>query len=244
MLKKFFPLAFVLAFNLWIWKIFAFNAAVGLVVIGASVSLWLEFQENTKFHFYATAGLFFILLLFQWKTSSVTSLTYLTEHEKLGQQVRMRGYPPLAFNIAGKTVWLPAANWLEKRKETLIFYKIQTNISEIIDPNLFFFANHPRERVGVVEFEKFPYIFLPAFLLGLASIQKKQVKDLFLGFLPIALIALIGNSNPAGPFAFFPVFAVLVSIGLAPLFLKKKLLIACAIVFVPVFIQVVSYAKY
>ena len=64
MLKKFFPLAFVLAFNLWIWKIFAFNAAVGLVVIGASVSLLLVFRENNKFHFYAPARVFFFVLLF------------------------------------------------------------------------------------------------------------------------------------------------------------------------------------
>jgi hypothetical protein len=195
-------------------------------------------------YFYLAVTGFLILIFFQWKTSFKTSITFLNNSEILQQTVRMRGYPPLKFSILGKTFWIPAANWLEKRKETVVYYKIMNNFSEVIDPNLYFFANHPRERVGTREFEKFPYILLPLFLLGLLNIKKGNIKELVLSLSPMILVSVIGNSNSMGPFSLFPFIATYTSFGVASISKNKKLVVIGLILFVLVFIQVIAYAKY
>jgi len=226
--KKLFPLLFVLIMNLWIWKIFSFNILIGIFVILTSFSLY-----------YKKIGLslllIIILLFFQYKTSSKNSLTFLNDNEKLQQEVRLRGYPP--SNI-------PIANWLENRKESLVFYKVEANFSEVVDPNLYFFANHPRERVGVVEYEKFAYILLPFFVLGLLLLKKEDLPTLLLSLSPFILISIIGNSNPVGPFSLFPFLVTYISLGLAPVFAQKKYLFIFLLLFALVFIQTLAYAKY
>lgn len=235
MVRKLFPLGFVTIFNLWLWKILDFNLLMGILVIITSIFLWLSFSVGKKYFFYIALGLFILLIFAQWQTSYKTPITYLNENEKLIQQTRLRAYPPLFYKI-------PVANWLEQRKEAIFFYKLEENFSEAIDPNLYFFANHPRERIGVVEFEKFPYILLPVFILGLFSLQKKDGNNILLGLSPLVLISIVGNSNPAGPFALFPFFAVTISRGLEHLLAKKKLLIYGLAAFVLVFIQIFAYA--
>ena len=161
--KKIPPLLFVLILNLWLFKIFTYSMVIGITVIMASISVYLSIYEGKKRYYYISTIFISILLIFQYKTSSINPLTFLNENEKIEQQERMRGYPRHFYRFA---------NWLEQRKEALIFYKLQENFFEVMDPNLYFFANHPRERVGVVEYEKFPYIFLPFLVIGLLSLEK------------------------------------------------------------------------
>ncbi len=208
---------------------------LGLIIIATSIAIWLGIKTNKKIYFYLSIIFVAILLLLQWKTSSKNSLTFLNDNEKLNQIVRLRAYPP--SNI-------PIANWLELRKETLALYKIEANISEVVDPNLYFFANHPRERVGVIEYEKFPYILLPVFIIGLLSLKRQNLKYILLSTSPIVLNSIIGNSNPVGPFTLFPFFATTISLGLIPIFSKKIFLIPFLILFTLVFIQIYAYSKY
>lgn len=237
MLKKFSPLIFVIIFNLWIWKIFNFNFLIGITVILTTVSLYYKKLTLTI--------LFFILILFlQYKTSSINSLTFLNGDEKIVQEQKMHGYPPVYISLGTKKVYIPVSNWLEARPEILIFYKLQTNISEVVDPNLYFFANHPRERAGLKEYEMFPYILIPFFIFGISKTEKKDLKFLLLSISPLILLSLIGNSNKAGPFSLFPFVANSVSVGLYPIFSNKKYLVIFLIIFTLVFIQVLSYAKY
>lgn len=226
--KKLIPLIFVLIFNLWIWKILSFSVPIAVLVILASVSLYYK-------KFGLSLLLIILLLFFQYKTSSKNSLTFLNDNEKLQQQIRLRGYPPSK---------IPIANWLENRPEALIFYKLEANLSEVVDPNLYFFANHPRERIGVIEYEKLPYILLPFFILGILSIKKRDLKTLLLSISPFILISVIGNSNPAGPFSLFPFLTSFTAIGLVPIFDKRKYLFPFLTLFTLVFIQTIAYAKY
>jgi len=242
--KKLLLLGFVLISSLWIWKIFNFNFLLGSVVVLTSIFLWLGLLTSKNSYYYLYVLFFIPLVFFQWKTSFKTPITYLNENEKLIQRIRLNAYPPFSLKIGGKTIWIPIAHWLEQRKEAILFYKLEENFSEVVDPNLYFFANHPRERVGVVEFEKFPYILLPTFLLGIFSIKKRNLKYILLGLSPIILISFIGNSNPIGPFALFPFFATVISLGLLPIFSKKIFLVTGLVAFVLVFIQVFAYATY
>jgi hypothetical protein len=134
------------------------------------------------------------------------------------------------------------ANWFEQRKETISIYKIGKNFSEVIDPNLYFFANHPREKAGAKEFEKFSYILLPIFILGLFELKKRHLKYLILTLSPIVFISIIGNNSPLGPFSLFPFFTIIISLGLKKFLLNRKFLIFKLIIFLLVFIQTISYA--
>ncbi|KKQ26391.1 MAG: hypothetical protein US62_C0022G0007 [Candidatus Woesebacteria bacterium GW2011_GWA1_37_8] len=233
--KKIPPLLFVLILNLWLFKIFTYSMVIGITVIMASISVYLSIYEGKKRYYYISTIFISILLIFQYKTSSINPLTFLNENEKIEQQERMRGYPRHFYRFA---------NWLEQRKEALIFYKLQENFFEVMDPNLYFFANHPRERVGVVEYEKFPYIFLPFLVIGLLSLKKSSFKILLLSSSPLILLSLIGNSNPMGPFSLFPTLAAFIAVGLEPIFKNKKYLFVFLMLFSLVFIQTISYATY
>lgn len=234
-LRKLLPLLFVLSFNLWLSKIFAYNIFIALVTVVASIFIYLTEtgSDGNRRCVYVCAVFIFILIFFQYKTSSINSLVFLNENEKIEQQQRMRGYPRELYRFA---------NWLEQRKEALIFYKVEENFSEVVDPNIYFFANHPRERVGVVEYEKFPYILLPFFVFGILSVKK--IPTLFLSASPIILLSLIGNSNPMGPFSIFPLLSVYTAKGLQPIFGNTKYLWVFIVVFSLVFIQTISYATH
>lgn len=242
------PIIFPLTFNFWLGKIYMFDSTLCILVIVTSMVFWVALNSNKLKYLLLSVVLMAILLTVQWYTSAKTSLTYLTEQEKVTQIQHLHAYPPLKITIMRKIIWIPAANWLELRPEAVIFYKIKANFSEIVDPNLYFFANHPRERVGVVEFEKFPYIFLPAFLIGLFSFKHRHLLLLSISLSPILLNSLIGNSHPAGPFNLFPFFAITIALGLVvitPYILKRKVLILpTLLLFFLIFIQTLAYVRY
>tara|TARA_Y100000310_G_C20610024_1_gene777513 strand:- start:435 stop:1172 length:738 start_codon:yes stop_codon:yes gene_type:complete len=206
----------VLFSNFWIWRLLEYNALLGALIIVTSTLLYLLLKKNSKHYLYIFLPLFILVLFFQWQTTAKTSLSYLDKGELGTQEMRLRQYPLVSIQIRGKTTWIPLAHWFEGRKESITFFRIQKNFSEIIDPNLYFFANHPRERVGIKEFEKFSYVLLPFFVIGMVSIlQRHMAKTIFFVLaIPIVLISLIGHKNSLGPFALFPFFVVSIAQGL------------------------------
>jgi hypothetical protein len=210
--------------NLWIYKIFAISFFLGILVFLATVLL----IKNSKFFLL----LFVPLLFFQIQTTNRPSLTAISNDDRRVIDMRIRSYPPKFLRLG---------YWLEKRKESLFFNRVATNLFENIDPNLYFFSNHPRERVGIREFEKFPYILLPFFLLGVLNFVSKKNKLFWLiSFLiPLTILSIIGNKNNFGPFSLFPFMAVSINEGLKKL--QTKHLKIFFIVLVLVLIQIVSY---
>jgi hypothetical protein len=243
----------VLFGNLWIWKIASYDIFLLILVIVVSLLFYLIVTKR-KSLYKLFFSLFVLLLVFQWRTTGAGSLTNLTNDQKRIQQLRLREYPPVYFSIAGKTIWIPIAHWFEGRRESIAAFRIMKNFSEVVDPNLYFFANHPRERIGMQEFEKFPYLFLPFFIYGsFLLIENKKGKVLaFVIIAPSILISIIGNNNPLGPFSLFPLFVGNTAVGLQKTFeiiikrfpAKRKFLIAgFLILYLLIFIQVISYAR-
>jgi len=60
----------------------------------------------------------------------------------------------------------PKFSRLSSNKATFIIKNLEVNFFESFDFNYYFFANHPLERVGVKETEKFYSWLLPFFILG------------------------------------------------------------------------------
>jgi len=194
--------------NLWIWRIFEDNLLVAVCVVLSSLILYKSIKagEFKK----VLILLVFILFVFQLNKTELRSLTYLTQQQKVFQLQRLNEHPPVSIALGGKTIWIPLANWMEKRPEALILYRIQENLSGVFSPNLYFFANHPNERVGIKEHEKFPYILLPFFIIGFLNLNfRKNLHSLasFL-FAPILLMGLIGTQIDVEPITLFPLIVV------------------------------------
>lgn len=72
----------------------------------------------------------------------------------------------------------PTFSRLYTNKLTSTIKNLETNFFETVDPNYYFFANHPLERVGVNETEKLSSLLLPFFIVGLLSLKLKENKIL------------------------------------------------------------------
>jgi hypothetical protein len=228
-------LSLLLLGNVWIWKIASFNLLLGLLVLTCSVILYFSLTKGSNILKKVFLILFALVVFFQWKTTDVNSLTGLTNDQRRVQDMRLSEYPPLE---------VPIGYWLEGRKEALAFWRIRKNMFELLDPNLYFFANHPRERVGYDEFEKFPYILFPFFVLGLFMLVKKPPKSILLVSLSLAviLISLIGHNNEAGPFSMFPFMFSAIIFGVDEFRSRYKFSVIYLIIFALVFVQTVIYA--
>ncbi|OGM30445.1 hypothetical protein A2630_01855 [Candidatus Woesebacteria bacterium RIFCSPHIGHO2_01_FULL_44_10] len=217
--------------NLWIWRIFNLNPVVALLLVGAT----LAFYKNFKIIFLI---LFAGTLFFQFKTTNIQDLTHLTNDQQRVVQIRLKAYPYWATSI-GK--------WLEVSPKAIALGRIRQNFFENLDINQYFFATHPRQRVGITEFEKFPYILLPFFIYGTyKSVKQKPWHTVGLALTPLALLAVIGNQNPLGPFSLLPIFAISTIVGLEAFlkWAKKPYVVTFLILFGLVMIQIISYENF
>ncbi len=112
---------------------------------------------------------------------------------------------------------------LFQNKLSLSVNKFETNLFQILDPNMYFFASHPRERVGVKEFSKFHFLFIPIFLIGFFSLIKDTSKTIFIyAFFTIAISTLVKNSAYLGPVFVFPLIVSVLYIGTCRLILRNE----------------------
>lgn len=213
--------------NFWLWKIALTDWLLGLFIILTTLLLFIEVNKESKFP-KSLSRLFIVFILictlFQIKGSVKTSLTEISNDDRRLIDMRLNEYSPMYIKIGQKTIWLPIAHWFEERKEAIAFFRLSKNFSEIIDPNLYFFANHPRERVGIKEIEKFSFVLLPVFIYGVFKIFGKKEKWLWiLSFtIPLMATSVIGNYNSLGPVSLYPFFVVTLSTGFTEMFLKLK----------------------
>ncbi|MBX4205575.1 hypothetical protein KW795_00080 [Candidatus Microgenomates bacterium] len=234
--------------NLWLYKIASFNIVIAVLVLAISFLVLNSYRRNKVYVLLIV--LFIILSIVQIRTTNVKSLINLSEDQKVSQTRRVRQYPPVYINFLGKTIWIPVAHWFEERKEYRVLDRLGKNFSEILDPNLYFFASHPRETDQIESFEKFAYILLPIFIIGFVKFLKsKNVVLLVLTLVvPILISTIIGTRNPIGPITLFPLFTLSIYLGLGFVYQKinqknkTKVVIGFGILYLLVFIQTVIYA--
>jgi hypothetical protein len=193
----------------WIWRLGKENSGLAiLLVIGCLVIVKIR-----------TQGLILIsvlLIILQLVNTSKQNLFYLDNDQQRVQEMRMREYPPVKISVAGKTVWIPASNWLEKRRETVGGMRIADNFFQLVDPGYYFWANYPRQRVGEAEFEKFPFVFLPVWLMGIAVwIEDKQKrKGLWILLGQVVITSWWGENRQLGPIGILPIMTSIIGAGL------------------------------
>lgn len=237
--------------NVWIWKILLNNIFVGALLLLATLFFVLRVFNNKYSKIFIV--LFTSIIVIQINSTNINSLTHLDNYDIYVRDTRLSEYPPVHLTIFGKTVWIPAAHWIEGRKESVAFFRLLDNFSEVADPNLYFFANHPRERVGFEESEKFPFIFLPVFLYGtIFLIRKCPKKILFVTLLiPIFILTLVGHNNKFGSLSLFPFITASTTFGFINSYKqlrtakKYKVWISVFIIlFLIVLVQSITYELY
>lgn len=199
--------------NPWIWRIYNTDLIIFLIVLGVTNILYklLKSFSRTMLVYFITP--FLILGFLQWKTTIPQSLTLLDNDEQRIQKMRLSFYNPSSHYMRLLFYKLDLKNFLEGDFSTASF-RLQKNLFESLDLNIYFFAGHPRERVWSTEFEKFPFIFLIPFIIGLYRLWMN--KKLFYVFFSASLIflSIVGHKNNLGPFILLPLMVVTTTVGI------------------------------
>lgn len=198
-------LLIVLLCNNWTWEIYSFNLLLIIILLAASASLYFSaIRKSNKL--LCIFCLFLIPILFiQWKTTKNAGLDYMSETDWSLFATRRSELSAVAPNLE---------KYLGNKSE-YIFYKFEQNLLRTMDLNLYFFGSHPRERSGIREFEKFSFLFLPLFIIGLLKLGATSPWQLGISSLiPLLALAIIGQDNPIGPFSLLPFLSVTIAVGM------------------------------
>lgn len=204
-------IGFVVSFtNFWVWRIIKTDLFLGMSLVFFSLLLiYLSFVKINKKILLLSL---FLILFISYKViipgfdSNLINLDPALE-KKIGER---HGF--YAINL-GK---------LFQNKFTLRFYRdiypylnvYGSNVFNSLSPNLYFFANHPREREKVEEFAKYPPILIIPFLVGLLYLLNSS-KYVIVAFFIFAagVTGFIKQTYSLGPILFFPLINLLITIG-------------------------------
>jgi len=198
--KRIFLLIFFLCLlgNYWLWHTLQTSLFLGLLGVFLSIIIF-ELKDNlTKRLVVSLVSLVFIVLFFLQANPN-----FIFDFNDLE-----------IYTINQRRSYYPAPlGQLFENKPVYFFSKWEKNVFESLDLNNYFFAGHPRERLGVSEFKKFPFIYLPILLIGFFQTIKKRHTFIFL--YPIGSIFIISVFEVAGDslFILFPWFVVVLSEG-------------------------------
>lgn len=105
-----------------------------------------------------------------------------------------------------------------QNKSNIISAKFVDNLTQILDPNNYFFQNHPREVPDNPNTSKFPYPLIIFFLVGIFSIVYR--KSYFIYLLIFSILNLSILTNPYGhdfilwPFIFYFIYRGIIKFSL------------------------------
>lgn len=197
--------------NLWVWRIFKENFIIGILLVILSFLLFK--QVITKAQKGQLIVLIFILIIVVFLSLRVgfdKNISIISADEQLHQNSRHELY---AVELGE----------LFKNKVSLRFYKdfswsirkLERNLFYNLDLNLYFFSTHPRERAGIEEFEKYPWILLPFFIVGLFLVIQYNYLILGAYFILAAFTSMfLSPAYRLGPVLFFPLINVVIALGL------------------------------
>lgn len=211
--------------NYWIWSIFLTNNLIFICLVTASIVFYLFFTKQQKKYVYIFFVLFLVLLFLQARTTTSNNLKDITNDEQRVQTQRKNLYHSRFHIIRLLFFKFPLVEFFEGDL-AVATKKIQVHFFETFEPNVYFFAGHPRERIWANESYKFPFVLIIPFVIGVFGILNRRFFYFHLFFL-ISAIALgfTGHLNPMGPFIAFPflVFLIYFGVNFLLLTLRKKI---------------------
>lgn len=202
--KDFLIILIVSFLNFWIWKVFRINLMMFFLMISLTLLIFNSTKErfSTRSIFLPMFTISVIVILLILDKGIDRTIWNMNQSETFFINQRRQFYP----TDLGK---------LLQNRINLSFYKLEKNFFDNLDPNLYFFASHPRERSGIDEFEKFSFILLFFFLIGLGYLLiYTNLTFIFYAAITVLLSAFIDPSIRYGPIFFFPLICLVISTGL------------------------------
>lgn len=189
--------------NAWIWKILSNNLLIGIALVILSIQIYLLSEQNIRKSTVVPTLIFSIIITFFSLNYGLDQKLKHDTPEEIFQINQRRSYYPLSVGR------------IFENRPTLTIYKFNRNLSYNLDPNLYFFATHPRERSGIAEFKKYSFLLFPFFIIGIISLIIKK-NTFLITYLTSATIisALITPSFKFGPLLFFPFLNSVITIGI------------------------------
>lgn len=209
-------LTLLILFNNWSQILFINNKPLFLIVVIATISSFLYLLKKQLHYLLITVLFVMVLSFYQYSLTENSLLRPLKQDEIYLKNTRVYAYPSLNIKIGEYDIGYIVGNLLDGRFETIVLFRIQKNLFEVLDINYYFFGSHPRERVGIPEFERLPFFLLPFFVIGIYLIQFKRNKLFLLSsFLaPLILLSFIGINSSLGTFVMYPLIVSVTGYGL------------------------------
>lgn len=203
-------------FSNWSLILFINNKPLLLIIVIATISSLLCLLKNQLHYILITVLCIMVLSFYQYTLTENSLLQPLKQDEIYLKNTRVYAYPNLNIRIGEYDIGYIIGNILDGRFETIVLFRMQKNLFDALDLNYYFFGSHPRERVGIPEFERLPFFLLPFFLAGIFLVQIKKNKLFILSsFLaPLILISYVGINSSMGAFVMYPFVVSVTGYGL------------------------------
>lgn len=194
----------------WSWHIFKLNPLIFFILIIFNLLLLrITLKPAAGIVKLITVVLFLIFCFYNLQSGFDKSVWVMSPDQILKQDKRHLFYSAELGKLYTNKISL---YYYTRLSEPLA--RLQRNLFSNLDINLYFFGSHPRERAGVEEFEKYFFLILPFFLIGVFSVIKKRYLNLGLYFLAVLpMSAFISQNYLLGPILFFPLINTVITLG-------------------------------
>lgn len=207
--KKLSVVFVVIFLNFWIWKILKSDFVIGIFLILLSFALFFSFQLKKNYKLQILGVIFFAIISLLVLSSGFDERLKMADSDDI-QKIR---HSYLAYNLGPlyQNKYIP--NYYAHVYPKLSYW--QQNLAYSLDLNSYFFASHPREKAGFPEFEKYPFILSPFFVIGIIWMIIKTNKQIIIYLIFSVIInSLLTPQFPLGPVLFFPLINLLVTVGI------------------------------
>lgn len=202
-----------IAVNYWIWRIIFLDPLLAIILSLLTLFLYLIFLNINL-----TLWIGVLLFVFASFLNLKSGLDVNLRSDNRGE-IKLNERHFYYSEYLGKLYENKVSTYIYNLLPTL--YKFEKNVFSSLDLNLYFFASHPRERVGIEEFKKYPYLFTPFFLIGYVFLIIKKTKIVLIYLVTAALInGFISPNYKLGPVLFFPLINMFIAFGIVIAFSK------------------------
>jgi hypothetical protein len=213
--------------NFWFWQIFSNNFILGVILLVIELGLFILITKKDLKRSYTLALYIFILFLLVFDTillkSDFDNTLLTTSSTEISILNERHGY--LAEGLGNIFTNKYVQHYY--KDYSLATGKYLRNIFYTLDPNLYFFRSHPREKAGIDEYEKYSPFVLPFFVIGIlfTIIYYRKYKSLIIySIFATFLTGFISPSYKLGPILMFPFINIILYLGFITSIQKIKLL--------------------
>ncbi|OGM77396.1 hypothetical protein A2188_00610 [Candidatus Woesebacteria bacterium RIFOXYA1_FULL_43_9] len=209
MRNKFWLYLLVTVGNWWFWRMVRFDLVVASLCLLLSLLLLSAVDNNSFGKKVRLMGFLFVLLVAISLFKGSDRGLFITQPLENDLIEKRHEYFAKEFGVFYKN----RIGIFYLKKFNPIFFRLQKNFFANLDIGLYFFSSHPRERVGVDEFAKYPAILLPVFMIGFIFVLRKRQFLLLLLLLAGLVSIFLHPVYNLGPVLFFPLINTVIFFG-------------------------------